>query len=73
MTQKEAILKYIDQFGCISQAEAFTDLGIGRLSARVYDLIHQDGIDSRKKIVTAKNRYGQTIQYASYYREKEDV
>ena len=42
MKQKEMVLDYIKQFGSISTYEAFVDLGITRLAARIWD-IKEDG------------------------------
>lgn len=38
MNQREKIVFYIQKFGSISSMEAFQDLGITRLSARIYEL-----------------------------------
>lgn len=65
MTQKQMIVKYIQDFGSISTYEAFIDLGIARLASRISDL-KRDGLQIDKKIVTAKNRYGKTVHYARY-------
>lgn len=64
-SQKERILKYLVDFGSITQGEAFMDLGIGRLSARICEL--------RKKgyqIITIMdhgfNRYNERVTFARY-------
>ena len=38
MTQVERIEKYINEFGSITQLEAFRDLGVAYLPARIYDM-----------------------------------
>lgn len=38
MTQSEQILNYMKEYGSITSMEAFSRLGITRLSARIYDL-----------------------------------
>lgn len=38
MTQKELIMKYIQDFGTITSYEAYTDLGITQLGARIKEL-----------------------------------
>lgn len=68
MTQCERILKYIDDFGSINPLEAMVDLGIMRLAARVSDL-KKEGYPIRRKMVSAKNRYGETICFAEYRME----
>ena len=37
-TQKELVLKYLRDFGKISTWDAYKDLGITRLSGRIWDL-----------------------------------
>lgn len=65
MTQKEMIVKYIQDFGSISTYEAFIDLGIARLASRINDL-KNDGININKETIKAKNRYGKKVHYARY-------
>ena len=67
MTQKERILKYLDDFGSISPLEAMRDLGVMRLGARIWELI-REGWPIVKETESAKNRYGQTTRYARYRR-----
>lgn len=66
MTQEQKILKYITDYGSISPLEAFRDLGIMRLSARIHDLESAGYIfeHCREK---GKNRYGEDISYTRYY------
>lgn len=70
--QRQQVLSYIDQFNSISPLEALRDLGIMRLSARVWDIEHVDGIKLKKRMESAKNRYGKPISYARYYREVQN-
>ena len=73
MTQTEKVLHYIEDFGSISPYEAFRDLGILRLSARIFDLKAQ-GHNIKTTITTAKNRYGEPIRFAVYtLEEKKDA
>lgn len=65
MTQKEMIVKYIQDFGSISTYEAFIDLGIARLASRINDL-KNEGVAVHKRMERAKNRYGKTVHYARY-------
>ena len=65
MTQAERVLQYIKDFGRITPYEAFRDLAIMRLSARIYDL--QDaGYNIETTIAKSKNRYGEPVHYAVY-------
>ena len=65
MKQKEMVLDYIKQFGSISTYEAFTDLGITRLAARIWD-IKEDGQDFSVDWVTKTNRFGDEIKFKRY-------
>ena len=65
-TQKERIIDYIIQFGSISSWEAYKDLGITQLGARI-DELERDGYSFVKEWETAKNRYGEETQYKRYY------
>ncbi len=65
MTQSEEILKYMRDFGSITQMDAICDLGCTRLAARISDLKHR-GYVIRKVTETGKNRYGKDTSYARY-------
>ena len=71
MTQKELILKYLEDFGSITQYEALRDLGIMRLASRITDL-RKDGVPIIRETVYSKNRYGKNIHYARYKMRKDD-
>lgn len=65
MTQREAILQYITEFGSITPMEAFSDLGITKLATRISEM-RKDGFDFKIETVSTKNRYGHTVHYARY-------
>ncbi|WP_288910986.1 helix-turn-helix domain-containing protein [uncultured Thomasclavelia sp.] len=65
-TQAERVLDYIKKYGSITTLDAFRDLGVTRLSARIYELKHYNGLDINKKYVTSKNRHGEICTYAKY-------
>lgn len=67
MTQCEKILDYMDRFGSISPVEAFSDLGVMRLAARISD-IENSGVAIDRQMETAKNRYGEKVHYMRYRR-----
>ena len=66
MSQNQMVAKYIDDFGSISPLEAMADLGVLRLSARIYDLRHKFKRNIKMTIETGRNRYGNTVRYARY-------
>ncbi len=65
MTQRDAILNYINEFGSITPMEAFADLGITKLATRISEM-RKDGMKFKIEMVKRKNRYGKTVQYAKY-------
>jgi hypothetical protein len=67
MTQCEKILDYMDRFGSISPVEAFSDLGVMRLAARISD-IENSGVAIEREMETSKNRYGEKVHYMRYRR-----
>lgn len=64
-SQIRRVLEYIGLHGSISSKEAFHELGIKRLSARIYD-IKKLGINTEKTMCTKYNRYGK-VRYARYF------
>ena len=64
-TQTEMVLEYIMRFGSISSLEAFEDLGVTRLAARISDIIRM-GISVKKTTESRKNRFGRTVCYTRY-------
>ncbi len=67
-TQKERVLKYISEFGSITQFDALRDLGVMRLASRISDL-RNDGYAITGKTETVKNRYGENCHIKRYSME----
>ena len=65
MTQREAILQYIKDFGSITPMQAFADLGITKLATRISEM-RKDGMEFRIETVHIRNRYGKAVSYAKY-------
>lgn len=65
MTQCERIVQYIQDWGSITSFDAFMDLGITRLSARIFDLTRQ-GYRFKVERVSKLNRYGEKVSYNKY-------
>lgn len=70
MTQCDRVLKYMQDFGTITPLQALGDLGVMRLGARIWDL-RQDGHKITRRMVSAKNRYGESVSFAEYKLEEE--
>ena len=67
MTNKERVLKYMQDFGSITSLDAVRDLGNARLSASIWLLIHNDGIEVKSIREKSKNRWGEETCYCRYY------
>lgn len=65
MTQREAILQYITEFGSITPMQAFSDLGITKLATRISEM-RKDGWKFKIEMVTVKGRYQRMVTYAKY-------
>ena len=65
MSQNDLVLNYMREFGSISPLEAFRDLGVMRLSARIANLKDR-GIKIRTQYETRKNRYNSNVTFARY-------
>lgn len=65
MNQQKRILEYMNTHGVITAAEAFQNLGVMRLSARIKEM-RQDGVDIITQRMEGRNRYGETIHYTRY-------
>ena len=70
MTQKERVLQYMKDFGSITQAEAFFDLGVYRLASRIHDL-KRDGVKIESEMKSGKNRYGEAVYFSEYHLKKD--
>ena len=65
MTQREAIIKYITEFGSITPMEAFADLGITKLATRISEM-RKEGMVFKIETVRMKNRYGKSVSFCKY-------
>lgn len=66
MTQKERIIEYINQFGSITSWQAYQDLGIMQLGARI-DQLQKEGYVFKTEWEQQKNRYGEPVSFKRYY------
>lgn len=65
MTQNERLLEYLNEHGSINPLEAWVNLGIYRLGARVFDLKRAGHrINTIRQSVT--NQFGELCSVASY-------
>jgi hypothetical protein len=72
-TQRQLILKYIQDFGSITPMDAFFDLGITKLATRISEM-RRDGMHFKIESVKSTNRYGKTVRFAKYsFPTKEEL
>ena len=64
--QKQRVIDYINKFGSISSWEAYADLGITQLGARI-DQLKKEGYNFKTEWESSKNRYGDKTDYKRYY------
>lgn len=66
IAQKDRILEYIRNFGSISSFEAYADLGITQLGARI-DQLKKEGFKFRTEWESNTNRFGEKTEYKRYF------
>ena len=66
ITQKDRILEYIRNFGSISSFEAYANLGITQLGARIEQL-KKEGYEFKTEWESNTNRFGEKTDYKRYY------
>lgn len=65
LTQRQRILRHLEDFGSITSLEAMRDYGIMRLASRISDL-KRAGVPIKKEMVRGENRYGEQTCFARY-------
>lgn len=65
MTQADKVLSFIQANGSITSMQAFYNLGITRLAARIADL-RERGVGIVSKTVSGKAKDGTPIHYSVY-------
>lgn len=66
ISQKDRIINYIREFGSISSWEAYQELGITQLGARI-DNLQKEGYTFTTEWEHRKNRYGENVSFKRYY------
>ena len=70
-TQEQRIISYMEEFGSITQMEAFFDLGVMRLASRISSLRKQ-GYKIESTLEKVKNRYGESCHIKRYRLSDEE-
>lgn len=66
INQKQRVINYIREFGSITSFEAYKDLGITQLGARI-DQLKKEGYEFKTKWESSTNRFGEKTEYKRYY------
>lgn len=66
ITQKDRIINYIREFGSITSWEAYQDLGVMQLGARI-DQLKKEGYEFKTEWETKQNRYKEPVSFKRYY------
>lgn len=64
-TQRDKVLNYIRQFGFITSWQAYQDLSISQLGARIFELKELGYVFAKTRINTT-NRLGEKTHYDEY-------
>lgn len=70
MTQKETVLKHLQEHGSITDLTAYRLYAIRRLGARIWDL-RDEGYKIKTENTIEKNRFGKKTMFATYTLEQE--
>lgn len=71
MTQLNRVKQFLNDFGSITQFEAFQFLGIMRLASRVSEL-RSMGEDIEGELVQVENRFGEKCWVKRYFYKREN-
>jgi len=72
-SQKVKIYEFMRDHGSITPREALMHCGCMRLGARIWELIHEDGIPIKMTLVKVQNADGTFAHVASYSLASEAV
>ena len=65
LTQKDRIIRHLNDKGSITALEAVKEYGIMQLASRIYELKDQ-GYNIRSEFVSSKNRYKEPVSFSKY-------
>ena len=66
-TQREEVLNFMNKYGSISAFDAFTELGVTQLGARIKELEEKGWVIGRMKRAVISGRTGKKIHYVEYF------
>ncbi len=66
MTQTQAILQYLNQYGSITPLDALRELGCFRLAARIHDIEQKGYRIPRRTVTVTGKKTGRKVQITEY-------
>ena len=64
-TQKDRIIRHLNDKGSITALDAIKEYGIMRLASRISEL-KDEGYNIRSEFVSSKNRYNESVSFSKY-------
>lgn len=65
LTQKEKVLRHLQEVGALTPVQAFFDYSIMRLATRIFEL-KEDGYKIETIMLKSQNKFGEPVRYAQY-------
>ena len=65
LTQKDRIIRHLNDKGSITALDAIKEYGIMRLASRISEL-KDEGYNIRSEFVSSKNRYNESVSFSKY-------
>ena len=65
LTQKDRIIRHLNDKGSITALEAMKEYGIMRLTSRICEL-KDEGYNIRSEFGSSKNRYNEPVSFSKY-------
>ena len=72
MTQQERVSEYLQEGKKLTCLNAFNELGITQVAARIYEL-KEEGHDVKSKRIKVTNRYNEQCSVSEYFMENDHV
>tara|TARA_R100001460_G_scaffold7790_3_gene19576 strand:- start:3315 stop:3548 length:234 start_codon:yes stop_codon:yes gene_type:complete len=70
MTQKDKVLRHLENYGTITPLDAFRDYAIMRLSSIIF-ILRDEGYNIKSDTEKSINRFGEPCKYARYTLQKQ--
>ena len=71
MNQYDRIIRYLNTYGSITPSEAFSYLGITKLSTRIGEMERKGLVSVTRETEKSNNRFGEPCSYTRYYKVRE--